>query len=236
MNETVELVTLSDLKRDPELLPRGKVDSLNVSQLAEALREGVELPPIVIDTKHNLVADGFHRCEAYERVMGLDAQIPAIRKEFKNKAEILLYSAEVNNGQGKPLSNHDQNIAAHKLREMGVSWERISACLNVGVPKLKNRVLMSGPVEKRPGVLTDPVVLKRDFKHLEGQPLTTSQHIAHAKASGAGVIVEARQVMRRLESETINWEHENLKKTLAALRDLLINEPNLIDVQTDEAA
>ena len=236
MNE-VEVVVLSELVRDVELLPRGKVDDLNVSQLAEAIRQGVQLPPIVIDTRHNLVVDGFHRCEAYERVSGLDVEIRVERRQFRNRIEMLLYSTAANNEQGKPLSNYDQNVAAHKLLAMGVSWKRISAALSVDESKLRNRVLLSGPVEKMPGVLADPVVLKRDFRHLEGQPMTTSAHIAHSKASGAGVLYSARDVIRRIESETINWQHESIKKTLANLRDLLVNEPNLLDVQgSDEQA
>ena len=44
---------------------------------------------------------------------------------------------------------------------------------------------------------------------------------AFSKSQGAGVLYSARDVIRRVESNTINWENEGVRKTLAQLRDLL---------------
>ena len=186
-----------------------------MSQLAEAIRQGVELPPVTIDDKHNLVVDrDFIAARRLRRAGGLDVDIPVERHSATN--EMLSTDAGQQRAGQAALERRSEHRGCTSCARWACPVEaEFQAALSVGEVKLKNaRADVRSGREAVPAVLTDPVVLKRDFRHMEGQEMTTSQHIAHAKASGAGVLVRlARQSAD--PTETINWEHENLKKTLA---------------------
>lgn len=221
MSETKEMRVL-DLDRDMDFYPRSKLDGMNVSKLADALKVGAELPPVIADRKSLKVVDGFHRCEAHLRVYGDEAVIQVELRDYDDENELLLEAGLLNHDHGKALTSYDQDVFATKAQARGIPIERIAMTLSIPAEKLKRRLTISGPVERRPGIFDPkPVPLKRDFRHLEGQQLDQAALEALAKSQGAGVLYSARDVIRRVESNTINWENEGVRKTLAQLRDLL---------------
>jgi len=74
-------VALADLVLDYELYPRVRLSDMYVAELAEALRSGVVLPPVVVDRASNRVVDGFHRVKAH---CGFSSPPPESRRSGRN--------------------------------------------------------------------------------------------------------------------------------------------------------
>ena len=57
--------------------PQRRISKRRVTEMAKALRQGAELPPILVDWQTSQIIDGLHRAKAYEKVYGwADALIP----------------------------------------------------------------------------------------------------------------------------------------------------------------
>lgn len=97
----------SQLIVDMDLYPRQKVNRYHVNSLAEALKAGSELPPVVADRKTKTVTDGFHRIEAWIKTEGAAVEIPVIWKDYKEKAEMFKDSVALNATHGKAFTVFD---------------------------------------------------------------------------------------------------------------------------------
>lgn len=224
-----DTIHVKDLVRDMDLYPRSKIDTSNISMLVDAIRSGIDLPPVIVDQRSRKVVDGFHRCAANERLFGEDEALVEVEwADYEDEAEIFREAARLNSVQGKKLSSYDQDICAAKAESLGIPLEVISIDLSIPADKLRKRVTLSGEVERMPGVFdSQPIPLKRDFRHLEGRRFTQRAVEAHAKSTGAGVLYSARDVIRRVESGTVNWQYDSIVKTLTELRDVLADIPQL---------
>src|SRR5262249_11950191 len=80
---------------DPDCMPRAKIDTGHVQDLAEALSRGVELPPIAVFFcgEHRRVADGWHTLEAHKQA-GRSHVAALVRPGSKTEAK--LYAAGAN--------------------------------------------------------------------------------------------------------------------------------------------
>jgi hypothetical protein len=111
--EAVEPATiaLASITRDPALLCRADgVDASTVAEYAAAMRGGAVFPPIVVftDAKGTWLADGFHRCAAFESLGAAD--VPAdVRKGGRREA--LLHAAGANAAHGLRRTNADKRRA-----------------------------------------------------------------------------------------------------------------------------
>lgn len=233
-----ETVRVKDLVRDMDIYPRAKLDTQNVSMLVDAIRSGIDLPPITADRTTSKVVDGFHRCAANERLFGEDEALVEVEwEDFEDETEMFRVSARVNSNHGKKLSSYDKDVCVTKAETFGIDIEDIAFDLSIPADKLRRRVTVSGSIERMPGVMDQkPIALKRDFRHLEGKPLNQAALEAHAKANGAGVLYSARDVIRRIESGTVNWKHESVIRTLIRLREVLAETPELEEPEFHDAA
>lgn len=89
---------------------RVSVNEATVAEYAEALRDGVELPPVVVfyDGADFWLADGFHRYHAYRQ--DGRASIPADVHEGTNR-EAILYAIGANQAHGLRRTNEDKRKA-----------------------------------------------------------------------------------------------------------------------------
>ena len=99
---------ISGLVLDRDLSPRARLGSNHVRQLAESLRAGAELPPIVVERQTSRVVDGFHRVEAHRRVYGPEALIDAVEKDYADEAELFEDAMRLNSAHGSRLAPYDQ--------------------------------------------------------------------------------------------------------------------------------
>lgn len=129
------LLIPSEIIRDWALYPREQVDPDHVYVLKEALRAGVELPPIVVEKPTKRLIDGFHRLDAWEQVHGNSVAIPVAFKTCKTKQDFLLESIKANASHGRPLTHLDRSRCLVLAENMDVPPEAVATALNLTVDK-----------------------------------------------------------------------------------------------------
>lgn len=116
---------------DPDLYPRTGLDPDNVERLAEALRSGATLPPIVVAGKKHTLIDGYHRLSAWRKVHGDEVGINAVVKTYADKQEMLLDAMRLNAQHGKALTGEDRIRCVDMARRMEVSTEAVAEALSL---------------------------------------------------------------------------------------------------------
>jgi hypothetical protein len=213
---TVE-IELVRLVEDFAFYPRFTVDEHHVLRLAEAIRAGVRLPPVVGDAKSLRIADGFHRRRAYLKVMGETAVAPVRLIEFPNEAALFAFTA-VNAQHGKPLSTGEMVRFVLRAEELGLSRVAIADCLGV------TRERIDGWLERKtaldPSKLTR-VVIKPVFQHLAGETLTVEQVAVNRTAGGYRAAYYARLLADLIEADGIDTANTILMERLRRLHAVL---------------
>jgi hypothetical protein len=150
---TKRAVPLAQLLEDMSVYPRHTVDDVYVSQLAEALRAGANLPLVVAEASSKRIVDGWHRVRAYRKVLGAEGVIDVDLRTFKDEAELLLAAISMNAAHGRKLDRIDQVRSVLLAQEAGVAAPRIALALNITparVETLRVRVaFVSGPGASR---------------------------------------------------------------------------------------
>jgi len=207
---------LSKLSLDYELYPRERIEPFNVTQMIEALKAGRELPPVVIDRKSRRVVDGFHRVRAYQKLYGLDAEIPVEVRDYKNDAEMFSDAVCLNASHGRQLSTYDRARCIAKAEALKLDPQVISSMLNMTVERIGEMKQQRFATYKM-----EPRVLKRTTAHLAGRELTDDEAEYNAKAGGMHQTFYINQVIAMLQSDTANWENPKVVNSLKKLYDLL---------------
>ena len=125
-------IPLGMIDLDPDLQPRAKIDKATVERYAEALREGVGLPPVVLvfDGEKFWLGDGFHRTNAHEEagIEEIDAVIHS-----GSKLDAVRISLRANAEHGRPRTEKDLDRAYQKAVQFELvdpgDWEAIAALL-----------------------------------------------------------------------------------------------------------
>ena len=140
---TVETVQFKNLRITDGTQPREEISNKTVDEYAEAIRAGIELPPVVVfrDGATQWLVDGFHRYWAHKRA-GKGA-IKADVHEGTHRDAILL-SLSINDTHGLRRTNADKRKAVTTMLtnelvsedENGNSWSdrAIAKQCNVGHP------------------------------------------------------------------------------------------------------
>jgi hypothetical protein len=218
----IEVVRLVE---DFSFYPRFTVDDTRVALLAERLRAGVPLDPIVADAASLRIADGFHRRRAYLRVFGETARAVARLVEFPDEAALYLATA-VNARHGKPLTTGEMVRFFIRAEELGISRETVATELGV------TRERLEGWVERRTAI--DPskvtrVVLKPALGHLAGGQISRTQMAVNQEAGGYRAAYYAKLLADLIESEAIDLTDGRMIDRLRRLYLLLGNLLRQID-------
>lgn len=207
---------VSELLLDYELYPRDRIEPYNVSQMVEALRAGRELPPVVIDQKSRRVIDGFHRVRAYQKLYGLDAEIPVELKDYKDDAQMFADAVRLNANHGRQLSTYDRARCIARAESLKLEPEVISSILNMTLERITEM-----KAERFATYKMEPQALKRTTAHLAGRELTDDEAEYNIKAGGMHQTFYINQVIAMLEADTVNWESQKVVNALKRLYDLL---------------
>lgn len=207
---------VSELLLDYELYPREKIESFNVSQMAESLSLGHQLPPIIVDRKSLRVIDGFHRVRAYQKVHGLDAEIPVELRDYKNEKEMFFDATHLNANHGRQLSPYDRARCIVKAEALKIKPEVISSMLNMSLERIGEM-----KADRFATYQMKPQALKRTTAHLAGKDLTFEQAEYNIKAGGMHQTFYINQVIAMLEADTVNWENPKVVNGFKKLYELL---------------
>lgn len=207
---------VSELLLDYDLYPRERIEPFNVTQMFEALKSGRELPPVVIDRKSRRVVDGFHRVRAYQKLYGLDAEIPVKLKDYKDDAQMFADAVRLNANHGRQLSTYDRARCIARAESLKLEPEVISSMLNMTLERITEM-----KAERFATYKMEPRILKRTTAHLAGRELTDDEAEYNIKAGGMHQTFYINQVIAMLEMDTANWESQKVVNALKKLYDLL---------------
>lgn len=207
-------VRAGDIIVGHEHAPR-TISSHRVTRLADAMRAGADLPPVVIDARNRCV-DGAHRIAAAIRVHGNDVAIDVEIREYAAEADFAIACLEANIEHGQPLTTYDMMRGYQRLRDLGVEPEVAANTLRLTVERAE-----ALSIDRTAQGPEGTVVLKATNKHLAGATLTEKQTQSVRRAGGLSATFYVNQVINAIEGETLDYRDGNLMARLGHLSTLL---------------
>jgi hypothetical protein len=208
-----EMTPAAHLVEDLTLYPRGSIDDTHVADLAEAIRAGVTLPPLVAWRANGALADGVHRRRAHLRVNGAAVVVPVIWQDYPDAAAFFADAIRRNAGHGRRLSRVDQVRCL--LRAEGVTLDRDAVCDALGITTARAGELLATRVAIGPD--DTPTPLKRPFHHLAGARLTEEQVATQARALGISHRALCDNLLAALNRDMLDWNDGALVERLLRL-------------------
>jgi hypothetical protein len=208
---------------DFTLYPRHQIDAHHASEIREALKAGVEMPPIKVDRKSKRVTDGFHRIRAILALYGADHAMQAIDYPYKSEREMFQDAMRLNAAHGRNLTAYDRAHCVLRGQELGIKPATIAESLSITVERVESLLVEKtalngkGVNRKQP----DTIAIKRTIGHKAGQKLTKDQQEANKRLGGMNQLFYVNQLITLFEADLVDWENEDLKAAMAKLRDLL---------------
>lgn len=114
------------------------VSERRVQRLVETLETGVSFPPLVVATQGNKLLGGYHRFAAYERVLGLDMDVPVRMVDAPTLADSYMIALGDNATHGTPLRDRERKRGVVRAVELGVDIKAIAGALDVPVPRAES--------------------------------------------------------------------------------------------------
>ena len=209
---------MSGLVLDREFSPRARLGSNHVRQLAEAIRAGATLPPIVVERETSRVVDGFHRVEAHRRVHGREALVEAYERDYANEGEMFLDAVRLNAAHGSRLASYDQLRCVSIAERLSIDPSQVAGALSV-------RPSYVGELSaRRTGTelsTSAPIPLKRTIEHMRGRPLTSEQIEVNAKLGGQSQAFYLGQLNLLAEADLFDLENPRVREGLRRLENNL---------------
>jgi len=209
MTKTIKAATLVE---DFALYPRNQVDDSHVTDLVRAIRSGAELPPIIADRKSKRIVDGVHRVRAFVKVLGDDADVPVVLKDYETDADLYLDAVRYNAAHGRKLDRHDQTRIVLRLHELNIDDVTIASVLHV--PEQEVRTLAVRIVYDKGGTAFPQ---KRGLEHMRGQQLSDGQIAAMKSVRSAEVGRLCIELTRLLEQELVDYSDPMVEQRLREL-------------------
>ena len=218
MGKTTRRRLVSGLVLDRELSPRARLGSNHVRQLAEAIRAGATLPPIVVEQETSRVVDGFHRVEAHRRVHGREALVEAEERDYANEGEMFLDAVRLNAAHGSRLASYDQLRCVSIAEQLSIDPSQVAGALSV-------RPSYVGELSaRRTGTelsTSAPIPLKRTIEHMRGRPLTPEQIEVNTKLGGQSQAFYLGQINMLAETDLFDLENPRVREGLRRLESNL---------------
>jgi len=212
----LETVPVESLVLDFTLYPREHVDNQHVRRLAEALRAGAKLPPIVADKKTRCLIDGFHRVKAWQQIHDGSKRILVEWRSYKNEEEKILDALRLNARHGQRLSEIDQLRGWLLAEQCGCTMKRVASALNITTHRLE-----SLREAKTATCGAETVILKPAVRHMAGKNLSRKQANALRKIGGNNVLFYVNQLTLLIKNDMLDARNENLMRGLRKLHALL---------------
>src|SRR5581483_8346575 len=189
-------IRIDTLNFDERLYARGGVSEVHVCRLADALREGGELPPILVDAGNLRIVDGVHRTRAARKVFGDDATIYCELRTYASDAEFLAAAIEANSAHGLSFTPYEHARCAVLAEQVGLAKEVLARAMRMPVTKIERIVTTrTGLTRLR---ASDPpilVPLKGSMRACAGRELTEQQLSANRYAGGMPPLYYVNQLI-----------------------------------------
>jgi hypothetical protein len=207
---------LSTLVLDERVYIRGGLDGANVTRLTQAMKAGGPTPPIVVDMATGRVVDGWHRSEAYRRMLGADGEVEVEERTYASDKEFMLDAITLNAAHGKQLSAYDQAVALTRALEVGLTTDEVATAFYILPQQL-------GALEARKTARRGDlhVAIKQTAAHMAGAQLTDRQFLAAQRTGGMSPLHYVNQVINLIEGDLVDPENPRLTARLEHLAGLL---------------
>lgn len=209
-------VPLAELVLDFAFYPRTKIDNHHVNAIADAIKAGTTMPPIIIDKDSKRVSDGFHRVRATARAKGAGASIAVVEKDYPTDQDMLLDAIRMNATHGRNLSPFDRAHAVILCEKLEIDEDAIIGALQTTASTLDRlrttKVARTGRVR---------VALKQTIRHKAGERLTPDQAEANRRLGGMNQLFYVNQLILLLENDLVDPDNEHVAEALTRLAALL---------------
>jgi len=206
---------VAELVLDWDFYPRHQLNTQHIASIVDAMRAGIEMPPVIVEKKSKRLVDGWKRSRAALHVHGKTATIQAVEKRYKNDAEFYLDAVRYNKEHGEAYSNYDRIHAALKAERLGLKKVAIAEALGMTVQKLESLEIRKTAVKTNG---TEKIALKRSLGHMKGRRLNAQQRKVNEGACGWKPRFLADQLNSLISADLIDLKD---KETLESLRQLL---------------
>lgn len=210
-------VRIAELIFDATLYPRHEVDSHHVRELADAIRAGATMPPIIADRVSKRIVDGVHRCNAVRRVHGDEAKAAVEWRKYKNDGELFVDAARLNAGHGRRYSPFDIVRIRHVAEGLEIDPAYLAANLSMTVERLGKLEITKTAIGPTGGL--QPI--RRAVSHMAGQQLTETQAKGAERMGGMSLLYYANQIMTAVEHDLLPVDNVRLMDRLVELVEAL---------------
>jgi ParB-like chromosome segregation protein Spo0J len=200
---------------DYEVYPRTEVNSVHITDIVEAIKAGVEMPPIIAEKATGRVVDGFHRIKAAERLEM--KEIGVEWKEYKNRGVFYLDAVRLNTSHGRKLTRYDQARIITMAEGLKIEREILANAMNITPQRIKDirreRTALSASGQ--------PIPIKRSIRFLAATKLNKKQEETNKHLSGWSLSFHAQEIIGRLEADLIDWDNPGEIEILRNLREII---------------
>lgn len=222
----IKQVLAASLVEDMDVYPRTRIDDSYVSRLAEAIRSGASLPPVVADAKSKVMVDGVQRRRAFIKVLGPKAKVTCELIPYKNRKELLQDAVARNTTHGRKLEAQDQVRSIHLLRGAGFEEEAIAQTLHITKGRVEKMMVHFVVVPKgAPRAISQNgktiIPTKPSIRHLDGRTLNSKQARATYTTPGTNYRLLVRQLREGIEHGFVSIDDKGMAAALRGLADAI---------------
>lgn len=203
----------SQLILDFTIYPRNQVAEYHVGDLAETLRAGQALPPIIAEEGTFRIVDGFHRTRAHQKVYGLETEVAVELRTYKSPADLFLDCVRLNAHHGRRLSAYDHAHCITLAEGFAVTPELLASALTITVDSLtkirQTKTAISTTGEALP--------IRRSVVHLAGTRLSETQQEGAQAMGGMPLLYYTNQLITALDHDLVPPNHPVLVERLHQL-------------------
>jgi hypothetical protein len=210
---------IGELKQDESVLEIRRVNPMFVSRYRQAMRNGAEFPPLIVEAGTNVIISGNHRYEAMMQEYPDTWEVECIVAKYANEAERIEAVVRENATHGNPLDSWSRKKAALKLAELGRGAEEIGRLLGVSVKRVED--YGGQTVLVRNGKQTKRMPVKAHFPAM-GERVSAedyAQHVAHDR--GVHFVPLAKQLARWIRAGWVNPEEEKVAGAFHELKEAI---------------
>lgn len=211
-------LNLDAIRLDGETQARIALDSTQVSEYAEAMRDGDKFPPIVVfhDGSDYWLADGFHRYHATKQIghASIEAEVKVGTVE---EAQIYAFGANAKRGLSTNQEDNRSIIIRMLNHPISKGWTNAEIARHVGVSKMtvgRVKASLESKVTKAPGDT------KKTYQRKDGQKVTIDTAKLSTKKAAEDKPPEEDERDHRIAElidtiNELNAENQRLKDAIA---------------------
>lgn len=129
---------IEDLSKSEKFLELRPINTYIVNRYQQAMRQGDEFPPLIVDEQSKVIVSGNHRHEAMLREFGDEHKTEVILESYKSEKEMIIKFTDENTKHGMPLSGISRKKITAELLNKNVSRKKIAELMGVSPKRIES--------------------------------------------------------------------------------------------------